>query len=117
MCDADLRRFVIGVDSALHLWVISDLSGPRRLQSELARCGLEFVRRDGAFFFESESLVLFHQSLALAAQGFVFVTKLHGGEVLLGGKHKPTGQDQSAEQQHRESRQRGDVSTATNFCV
>src|SRR5205085_6324911 len=85
--------------------------------SEPSRSGLEFVRCGCAFFFERESLVLFDQSLALATQSFVLITILHGSEVLLGCKHKPTSQYQTTEQQQREPRQSSGVATATNFCV
>src|SRR5262245_57512275 len=106
----DAEPTLIRVD----LRLISDLTGTRRFQSELPSCGLEFVRRSDALLFESQSLVLFEQTFALVAQRFVFVTKLNCGEVLLRGEYKSAGQDQAAEQQHRESRQCGDVSTATN---
>ena len=49
----------------------------------------ELVRRGGALLFERESLVLFQQSLALAAQALVLITVLHGGKVLLRSKDKP----------------------------
>ena len=111
---------MVDAESALfrvNLRFISDLTGTRGFQSELSSCGLEFVRRRDALLFESESLVLFDQTFALVAQRFVFVTKLNCGEVLLRGEYKSAGQDQAAEQQHRESRQGGDVSTAMNLGV
>src|SRR5687768_5265425 len=77
------------------------LSRPCRFQSEFACCRLELVRRRGALFFERESLVLFQQSLALTAQSLVFVTKLHGSEVLLGRENKSAGEYQSTKQQQR----------------
>src|SRR5512132_405462 len=83
--------------------IFSDLTGARWFQSQTARSGLEPVRRGRALLFESESLVLFQQSLAFSAQSFVFITNLHGSEVLLGREDKSACQYQSTKQQQRES--------------
>src|SRR5689334_5651738 len=101
----------------MNRWLVPNLSRSCRSQTESARGGLEFVRRGRAFFFESESLVVFDQSFALATQAFVLIAVLHGSKVLLGCKHKSTSQYQTTEQQQREPRQGSGVATATNFCV
>jgi hypothetical protein len=95
----------------------SDLSGPRRFQSQATRGRLEFVRRGGAFLFEQEPLILFEQLLALVAQGLVLITVLHGSEVLLRSENKPAGEYKTTEQQQAETRERSNISRAANLCV
>src|SRR5687767_4906717 len=104
--DPNLRHSSLCIFSPLRefVWVyISNLAWGCRLQTQAPSGGREFVRRRCAFFVQREALVLFQQSLAFGAQVFVLVSNLHGGEVPLGCKHKATGQDQTTEQQQRQS--------------
>ena len=103
--------------AGVYLRLISDLPRSRRLQSEPASRGLEFVWRDRSLFLQSESLIFVQQSLALGAQVFVLIPVLNGGEVLFSGKNKSAGEYEATEQQQSESRQRGRISSATNLCV
>ena len=86
------------------MWAIyiSNLSWASGLQTQAPSGGLEFVRRSCTFLFQLESFDFFRQSLAFFAQVLAVITKLHGGEVLLGREDKTTGENQSTEQQECE---------------
>ena len=82
---------------------ISNLSWGCGFQTQAPSGGLEFVGRDCTFSFQLESFDFFSQFFAFSAQVFAVVPDLDGGEVLLGGEDEAAREDQSTEQQQRES--------------
>jgi hypothetical protein len=88
---------------SLREFSISDLSWGCGFQTQAPSGGLEFVGRDCTFSFQLEAFDFFSQFFAFSAQVFALVTDLDGGEVLLGSEDEAACEDQSTEQQQRES--------------
>ncbi|HSD45334.1 MAG TPA: hypothetical protein VLB87_01880, partial [Pyrinomonadaceae bacterium] len=93
------------------------MAGSGRLESQAPSGGFQLVRRRHTFFIESESLVFFQQPFALAAKVFVLITVLNGSEVLFGSEDKTTCQNETAEQQQRQTGERCRVACAANLRV